>query len=286
VISKAGNKLIADKKAAVMAQSSSACETEDGDILTRLSSCLSTLLYVGCTNIIYLVKANLTSDPANRLPESSLFDQCSTFLLAGSDTVSLAIAWCIHYLSLHPEIQTRLRKEILSLPMTPLPPISAQSPLDSKSFDVDKLDSPVFPPTPYPTPSYTPEERYAAIEELPYLDGVIRETLRFCPPVHGTIRVAAADDRIPISHPIILKDGTIVDKGETISIRKGSYIHIPIEGLNLSEEIWGSDTRQFKYASHVIHMFDELTLGSAVLTDGQIYHRKLGLPPILASETR
>jgi cytochrome P450 len=213
-------------------------------------------------NIRYLVKANLTSDPDNRLPEESLFDQCATFLLAGSDTVSLALAWCIRYLSLHPEIQTRLREEILSLPMTPPPPISAQNPLDSKSFDIDigtnLLNSPVSPPPSYPTPSHTPQEHYAAIEELPYLDAVIRETLRFCPPVHGTIRVAAADDQIPISHPIVLQDGTIMDKGESISIRKGSYIHIPIEGLNLCEEIWGSNARQFKYAPPVIHMFDEM----------------------------
>jgi hypothetical protein len=63
--------------------------------------------------------------------------------------------------------------------------------------------------------------------------------------------MATANDQIPISHPIVLQDGTVVEKDGYINIRKGSYIHIPIEGLNLSEEIWGSDSREFKYVPPV-----------------------------------
>ena len=67
-----------------------------------------------------------------------------------------------------------------------------------------------------------------------------------CPPVHSTIRIPTADDLIPVSHPVRLRDGTTVPAGGHISIRKGTYIHIPIEGLNMCEEIWGSDAKLFK----------------------------------------
>lgn len=36
---------------------------------------------------------------------------------------------------------------------------------------------------------------------LPFLDAVVRETLRVYSPVMGTVRVAAKDDVIPLSRP-------------------------------------------------------------------------------------
>jgi len=60
--------------------------------------------------------------------------------------------------------------------------------------------------------------------------------------VHGTIRVATQDDIIPLSEPIVLRDGTTTNE---INIRKGSYIQIPIEGLNTYKEIWGHDAQEF-----------------------------------------
>ncbi|KAF8238405.1 cytochrome P450 [Tricholoma matsutake] len=217
VIYKTGKKLIADRRAAILAEHSSIRDIEDKSIL----------------NI--LIKANLSNDPSTRLSDADLVDQCSTFLLAGSETVSLAIAWCLHFLSQNPEIQTQLREEILS----------AQKSLESKVFDTDAGAKRTSSPLSHPISMQTPQERWEALDKLPYLNAVVRETLRFCPSVHSTIRVATSDDRIPISHPIVLRDGTVVEKDGHISIRKGSYIHIPIEGVNLSEEIWGSDARSF-----------------------------------------
>ena len=182
-----------------------------------------------------------------RLSDADLLDQCLTFLLAGSDSVSIALSWCLHFLSHNPEIQTRLREEILSI-TSPFS-TSAQNSPERKVADDDvgaKLDLPSPPPS-YPISNHSSPEHWAAIDGLPFLNAVIRETLRFCPPVHSTIRVATANDQIPISHPMVLQDGTMTHAEGCISIRKGSYIHIPIQGLNLSEEIWGSDATEFKY---------------------------------------
>ncbi|KAJ7727648.1 hypothetical protein DFH07DRAFT_701399, partial [Mycena maculata] len=58
--------------------------------------------------------------------------------------------------------------------------------------------------------------------------------------------VATADHLIPVSHPVVLHKGKIIREQEHICIHKGSFVHIPLEGINLSEDIRGSDTRQFK----------------------------------------
>jgi len=157
-----------------------------------------------------LIKSNMSEDPSKRMSDTEILDQLTTFLFAGSDTTSLTICWCIHLLSLNMEVQDRLRQELMSL--------GKQTSRGSSASDA------------------------AVIESLPFLDAVIRETLRICPPVHSTIRVATRDDIIPLSEPVVLRDGT--SKCE-INIRKGSYIHIPIEGSNMSKDVWGQDAQEF-----------------------------------------
>lgn len=188
----------------------------------------------------------MSNDTSKRLSDAELLDQCSTFLLAGSDSVSVALSWCLHHLAQNPDIQSRLRDELLSLSTHTYIPSISQEPVDIKFAADIKLHTPRSPPPTYQSTEYSPQDHWADIDAAPYLDAVVRETLRICPPVHSTIRVATADDQIPVSHPVILQDGTVVAKDGHITIRKGSYIHIPIEGLNLSTEIWGSDAHTFK----------------------------------------
>lgn len=141
-------------------------------------------------------------------------------------------------------MQARLRKEILSCSKTKTPPPTTVEEHNNLSFE--KVHPGDTSPPAYHSATQSAFEAWDKIELLPYLDAVVRETLRLCPPVHSTIRVATSDDQIPISHPVVLQDGTVVEKGGFISIRKGSYIHIPIEGLNCSTEVWGSDALKFK----------------------------------------
>ncbi|KAL5534617.1 hypothetical protein ACEPAG_1080 [Sanghuangporus baumii] len=156
-----------------------------------------------------LIKANLSEDPSTRLSDSELLDQISTFLFAGSDTTNVAISWALYCLALNPEVQTRLREEVAT----------CHADASSRVGYVDALDS------------------------LPFLDAVVHETLRFAPPAHGTIRVAMKDEVIPLSEPIMLRTNEFVRE---VHIRKGSYVHIPIEGLNYSKDIWGEDALVFR----------------------------------------
>jgi cytochrome P450 len=173
-----------------------------------------------------------------RMTDAELLDQLSTFLFAGSDSTSIAISWCLHLLSLHPDIQTRLRQEIFSL---------SNSPTRTSSPSTDDERVPSQPPSASSWNSnYSEYAESDAIDNLSLLDAVVRETLRLSPPVHGTIRVATQTDSIPVSSPVVLRDGTLVPAGGSITIGKGSYVHIPIEGLNFSTDIWGNDARIFK----------------------------------------
>ena len=45
------------------------------------------------------------------------------------------------------------------------------------------------------------------LSALPYLDAVVRETLRVHSPVPSTIRVAMEDDAIPLNTPFVDKNG-------------------------------------------------------------------------------
>ncbi len=134
-------------------------------------------------------------------------NQLSTFLFAGAESTALSATWALHHLSLDTGIQDQLREELLSSNA-----LSQQDPA-------------------------------AALDALPFLDAVVRETLRFVPPAHGTLRVATQDEVIPLSEPIVLRTNELVHE---VRIKKGSYVHIAIEGLNYCKDIWGDDAREYK----------------------------------------
>ena len=94
-----------------------------------------------------------------------------TFLVAGHETTSTETMWALFSLSQEPEMQQKLRDELLSVP--------------SETLDMDELNA------------------------LPYLDAVVRETLRLHAAVTFVTRVAAKDDVIPLSAPFVDKKGAV-----------------------------------------------------------------------------
>ena len=81
--------------------------------------------------------------------------------------------WCLFALTQAPEVQRKLREELLSV--------------DTDKPDMDQLNS------------------------LPYLDAVVRETLRVHSPVPNTMRVAKKDDVIPLAEPFVDRYGVVQD---------------------------------------------------------------------------
>ncbi|KAI0354829.1 cytochrome-450 hydroxylase [Trametes cingulata] len=174
-------------------------------------------MYGGKDLLSALLKANVAVDlpPDQRISDEDILHNINTFLFAGSDTSSLTVTWLLYLLAKYPEVQGRLRTELRSIqPAVPL-----------ESLTQDEIAS-----------------LYAAIAELPYLENVVRETLRLIPPVHSSIRVATQDDVIPTSTPVELRtrDGR-VEKANSFLMPKGACVHVPIEAFNLDREVWGAD---------------------------------------------
>ncbi|KAI4225137.1 MAG: hypothetical protein L6R40_008387 [Gallowayella cf. fulva] len=109
--------------------------------------------------------------PDDRITAETLEDHVRTFLGAGHDTTATATAWSLLLLAKHPNIQTKLRNEILEH----MPFLS--SPENARPEDL-------------PDPDH-----------LPYLDSVTRECLRFMPPVPFTLRQSCVPTHLA-SHPI------------------------------------------------------------------------------------
>ncbi|KAI0785640.1 cytochrome P450 [Abortiporus biennis] len=81
------------------------------------------------------------------------------------------------------------------------------------------------------------------LNSLSYLDMVLRETLRLHAPVAGTLRQAGKDDIIPLEKPYTDVNGVVQ---HSIRVKAGDRINIPILQVNISKDIWGEDSYEFK----------------------------------------
>jgi len=154
-----------------------------------------------------LVKANMATDipESQKLSDKDVIAQVPTFFVAGHETTSTAVTWALFAMTQASEVQTKLREELLSV--------------DTDTPSMDELMS------------------------LPYLDAVLRETLRVHPPVPFTTRIAMKDDLLPVAKPYSDRHGALRD---SIAIAKGDRITIPIREMNRSKDLWGSDALEFK----------------------------------------
>ncbi|KAG0695949.1 cytochrome P450 [Suillus ampliporus] len=151
-----------------------------------------------------LIKAG-DEDAELHLSEEEIVAQMRVLLLAGYETTSISLTWALIELSQHPDIQTRLREELLAFGADP-------------TYDQLKAN-------------------------LPYLDAVVHEVLRLHPPISEFLRLAVADDVIPLSEPVHTASGEMTD---SICVAKGTLITIPAGAINRSFAIWGPDAKEFK----------------------------------------
>ncbi|KAJ7085247.1 cytochrome P450 [Mycena belliarum] len=153
-----------------------------------------------------LVRANTSKEiPIHqRLSDEAVLTQVPTFLVAGHETTSTAVTWALFALTQNVKAQTRLREQLLSI--------------DTDTPTLDELNS------------------------LPYLECVVRETLRVYAPVQSSVRVALAGDVIPLAQPYTDTQGNIHD---TIRVAKDTFIVIPILTLHRDPTLWGADAKEF-----------------------------------------
>ncbi|KAJ7786764.1 cytochrome P450 [Mycena olivaceomarginata] len=167
--------------------------------------------YVGSARLITsLANAQLEGNQMKSLSELELIShgyapliisfvlQINTTILAGYETTAVTLAWALYELSNNLACQSKLRAEIAAF-----------------------QDDPTFEQMQH---------------EMPYLEGVVREVVRLRPAFNDFARVAACDDVIPLSAPIVTKDGRSID---SIVIKKGENLVIPVRALNRRKELWG-----------------------------------------------
>ncbi|KAJ3533635.1 hypothetical protein NM208_g7896 [Fusarium decemcellulare] len=130
--------------------------------------------------------------------DEALKDQLLTFLAAGHETTASALTWACYLLTKHPEIQQKLRDEI------------------NEALPQDVENDPTI-------------DLAGILEPLPYLNGIMHETLRLYPTVPLTMRQALCDTQI----------------GDQF-IPEGTDIIISIWYINRSPQIWGPDAAQFR----------------------------------------
>ncbi|OJT07496.1 hypothetical protein TRAPUB_1681 [Trametes pubescens] len=173
-----------------------------------------------------LIRSNVAEVPTQRMSMNEILCQISTFLAAGHETSSSSLTWTLYALSRNPAIQAKLRTELRSLP------VPTGLAMDTAS------------PTP-PTVDNTDPQAAAFFERimhLPYLDAVVRESLRLYAPITTTMRVAGADDVIPVGAPLADRHGHACPH---IRVRQGDIISIPIQALNKNTDVWGPDAETF-----------------------------------------
>ncbi|KAE9376164.1 cytochrome P450, partial [Stipitochalara longipes BDJ] len=155
-------------------------------------------------DIIALIsKDNLKMKEAGEegLSFETMRDQVMTFLGAGHDTTATGVAWTLHLLSTHPEIQSRLREEVRAyMPFL---------------FDATRRYDAV-------------ELAKADADQLPYLDNVCRESLRYIPPIPMTVRQSLADDML----------------GE-YRVPAGTVIYVLANAINRLPMYWGPTADEF-----------------------------------------
>ncbi|KAF8206796.1 cytochrome P450 [Mycena galopus ATCC 62051] len=155
-----------------------------------------------------LLKANMAADVPgkSRLSDEEVISQIPAFFTAGHETTSTAITWALYALSQNKFAQNKLREELMAV----------------------STDSP------------TMEE----LNALPYLDKVIRETLRVHTPLVSVKRVAMVDDVLPLSVPYTDPTGVVHD---SLPITKGQNIYLPLLAVNTDKALWGEDAAAFNY---------------------------------------
>ncbi|KAI0028314.1 cytochrome P450 [Vararia minispora EC-137] len=149
-----------------------------------------------------LLKTNMAASEEERLTDEELMAQINTFTIAGSDTTSNALSRILYLLSLHPDVQDRLREELT----------------DARGA--------------------AGEIGYDDLIELPYLEAVCRETLRLYPPIHFVQRQCREDFVLPLAHSFTDVHGK--EKSE-LFVPHGTTIFANIIGVHRDEAIWGSD---------------------------------------------
>ncbi|GAB1522894.1 hypothetical protein RhiTH_006019 [Rhizoctonia solani] len=167
-----------------------------------------------------LMKANEATGSQHHVSRQEMVGHMNTFVFAGHETTSTAVARILDILAQKPRVQVELREEI------------------RKYFEKNLSDT-----------------NYDGLLELPYLDGVVRETLRLHGPVTLLNRICEEDIVLPLHYPIETPAGKLT----SIPIKKGTRVFATISASNRYERIWGERAKEYLPERWIESKIEEVT---------------------------
>ncbi|KAI0828716.1 cytochrome P450 [Trametes gibbosa] len=156
-----------------------------------------------------LLKANIVAAEEDKMTEDDLVGQMSTLTFAAMDTTSNALSLTLWRLAQNPDVQHKLRLEI----------IAAKEASTNGDIDYDELVA------------------------LPLLEAVCRETLRLHVPAPLRFRETAQDIVLPLSEPVRGRDGRLMHE---ILVPKNTSVFVGIQASNTNPALWGADAYEWK----------------------------------------
>ncbi|KAG1854210.1 cytochrome P450 [Suillus subalutaceus] len=200
----ASRKAFLEKKTAMEAK-----ETPDPvDTACRDSDSMTSMMDI-------MLKANVVSSNTERLTDEELLGQMNVMVFAGLDTTTSVLARCIYLLAQHSGAQARLRSEIRNA-----------TKIIEEDGDMSSAELP-----------------YDVLMNLPFLDGVVKETLRLYPSLPLMMRVTSKATTLPLQFPTRSRSGGYTS---TVAIPEGVHTIISILAANRHREMWGADANEWR----------------------------------------
>ncbi|KAF7341554.1 hypothetical protein MSAN_02052100 [Mycena sanguinolenta] len=149
------------------------------------------------------LRANEIASANEQLSETELTGQITVMVFGAQDTSSSALSRLLYMLAVRPDIQQNIRLEI-----------RAAHASAGRRLNLDEISA------------------------LPWLDAVLKETLRLYPPVPFVRRSALEERSIPFSTP----SGNV----SSVTIPRGTTLFLGIAGANRLQTVWGPDAAEWK----------------------------------------
>ncbi|KZT30089.1 cytochrome P450 [Neolentinus lepideus HHB14362 ss-1] len=159
-----------------------------------------------------LVQANKSEYVKNlQLSDDELYAQMSLVFAAGHATTAGTMTFALWQLVKHVDVQTQLRNEIREIQAT----VHGRGKTELTADD---------------------------LENMVYLQAVLKETLRMHPAIFQVARVATKDAVLPLSQPVKTSAGELISQ---IAVPRGTEIIVSPGCYNRNKSVWGEDAEDF-----------------------------------------
>eukprot|EP00559_Dactyliosolen_fragilissimus_P004687 CAMPEP_0184861916 /NCGR_PEP_ID=MMETSP0580-20130426/6497_1 /TAXON_ID=1118495 /ORGANISM="Dactyliosolen fragilissimus" /LENGTH=684 /DNA_ID=CAMNT_0027359593 /DNA_START=231 /DNA_END=2285 /DNA_ORIENTATION=- len=163
------------------------------------------------------------NDNKYKIPKE-MMDEAITLLFAGQDTGAATLSWTLHLLSLHPEIQNNMVKEICSIYKQEIQSKSQQQEKNNSSSDNILITRQM-------------------IGKMTYLDAVLKESMRLYPVAPFVVRKLTQDLSLPPDKRQNVatqsKDPISAQRNiQSTTIPKDSLACVWIYGLHRNPQLW------------------------------------------------